>query len=249
MSSSRSETLCEQHYSDKPGKVLFFNYIDGYRQDVIALENKLTDLGWECDHVNVNSVKNLREIQREKGRREGGQGGYPGTIMVFFFGYGYDDTTYDYLFLGTSTVESLSFEVFYHEVKQFQRRGDALILFTGTYFKQPKQNTCKYVSFSECGDVFHSITLINGTCQNGSLVAHVLLNKMEDKTWEICQMASHLNKEINSQKKWGGDEYCHYWKRCGVVGEIFVSFESPSEKKEEKKRKRLNHNIDQPNLK
>ena len=63
-------------YSDKPGKVLFFNYINGCRQDVVNLKKKMTDLGWVCEDVNADSLEDLRNISK-------GKGGYSGTIMVF----------------------------------------------------------------------------------------------------------------------------------------------------------------------
>ena len=108
MSLSELDKHGQRFYSDKPGKAFFFNYINGCRQDVIDLKKKMTDLGWVCEDVNADTLEDLRNIGEGKG------GGYSGTIMVFFFGYGYTRQ----VFLGQSTKESISYE---EELKKFQK--------------------------------------------------------------------------------------------------------------------------------
>lgn len=227
-----SDCESEYGYSNEPGKAFFFNYIDSCQSDVVNLKSTLCLLGWLCEDVQADSVKDLREIQK-RAREEGR---YPGTVMVFFFGYGYDS----YLFLGSSTKESFSFEAFYCELKKFQTEGDALILFTNACYKEPELNTTyEYVEVDDepVGHVFHFCTQVYGQCQKGSLMTHVLLNNMETSCGFI-KLAKELDKKINEQKHWGGDgdgdgngngdEYFVSTILHGVYRDVFVNFKSPS---------------------
>ena len=214
MSLSELDKHGQRFYSDKPGKVLFFNYINGCRQDVVNLKKKMTDLGWVCEDVNADSLEDLRNISK-------GKGGYSGTIMVFFFGYGYTRQ----LFLGQSTKESISHDVFYEELKKFQTKDEALILFTTTCYKKPNKNTYQHVKISKMPyDVFHSSMITNGRCKKGSLMSFILLNKTRHSEWDISDLAIKFAREIRKRETWKGNKYRSCLTRCGVIDTIFINF-------------------------
>ena len=216
-------------YSDKPGKVLFFNYINGCRQDVVNLKKKMTNLGWICEDVNADSLKDLRNISEGKGKS------YSGTIMVFFFGYGYEDQ----LFLGLSTDESVSYKIFYQELKKFQTRDEALIVFTNSCFKKPNKTTYEYVEVDNLAwDVFHFCIKTNGKCQVGSLMANVILNKLEDLRYDFLEFATKFTGEINNPTDWEGDVCCAYWVCYGTSKNIFINFKPPSKIKRKRESER-----------
>ena len=199
------------------GTALFFNYIDGCKNDVINLRERLENLGgWKCMEVKVNEMKDFRKEQREIIKISSG------IMMVFFFGYGYEDQ----IFLGTSTKESVSYLVFFEKLNEFQNKNkdNQVIVFTNTCFKKPVDHTYEYVELEKFPKrIYHFCTEINGTCEKeGSLVTHILLNHMKEKDLPFEKMANELSGKINAAHQWNEDKYYSYWLCHGVIESVIV---------------------------
>ena len=208
MNKSEKEKAC--------GTVLFFNYIDGCKNDVINLKERFENLGgWECLEVKINNMKDFQK-QREIIKVSSG------TMMVFFFGYGYGEQ----IFLGTSTKESVSYLVFFEKLNEFQNKNkdNQVIVFTNTCFKKPVDHTYEYVELEKFPKrIYHFCTEINGTCEKeGSLVTHILLNHMKEKDLPFEKMANELSGKINAAHQWNEDKYYSYWLCHGVIESVIV---------------------------
>ena len=222
MSSHKNLKRKSKYYVKRKNKVrgtaLFFNYIEGCENDVINLKKRLENLEWECIDVKVNRVNDFQEQNIKVSSK---------IMMVFFFGYGYDYGNGAMMFLGSSTKESISYEIFYQNMDEFQEKDDDdddnnnnddndnyIILFTNICIKKPVATvieTRRYVEY--LGNIHHFCTEINGTCEKkggGSLMTHILLNEIK-KDLPFDKMARELSNKIDNISNWNEDEYHSYW--------------------------------------
>ena len=183
----------------KNGTALFFNYIEGCKNDVINLKKRLENLDWKCIDLKINSIKDFKEQKNNII--------FSGPTMVFFFGYGYGDQ----IFLGSSTKESVSYEVLCEMMSKLRKeRDDEIVVFTSTCFKKPVKETYEYVKLKRSlEEISHFCIKINGTCQEGSLMTHILLNEIKEDL-PIYKLAMIINGKMDNIEKWNEDEYCHF---------------------------------------
>ena len=229
------------NHSDKPGKAVFINSITSCEQDVAKLKMKMTDLGWKCEKVNATCLDELRRelrvlllpppqkkvvvdiiLSERKIKSKKKKRGYPETIIVFFFGYGYSNQ----LFIGESTSDSFSYSALYGEIKKVQKGDEALMVFTSVCFKKPDKNTNEHFESTEpCDEVYHICVKINGECKKGSLMTYIILNEMGDLTYEkFDKMARKLCDRINQHSQWQDDKYRAYYIYGGVSKTLFINF-------------------------
>ena len=226
---------------------LFFSYIKGYRKDVVNLKKFLNSLGWKCIDVEVNGIDDFQTQFQKKIKRK-----ISGTMIVFYFGYGYDRKYSDQIFLGSSTKESISYELFYDELTKFQENNEVIILFTNTCYRDPAVETLEHIHIEEeeeedkekeieeeeelyirrRNDVYHFFTRIVGTCERGSLLTHSLLNnvKKNKKQEEISffKLRFKLYKIMYDGKMWNNDIYgvsrCWLFYKYTDPCEVIVPF-------------------------
>ena len=211
--------------SGKKGIALFFNYINGCNDDVINLKKRLD--GWICKDMPVNSIEDLeKELKNVKEEQE-----HCFTddeiVIVFFYGYGYENNTYpkdkeeksNMIYLGNKeNSSSISYELFYKKIGKLLSINNSLILFTNICLKQrlrgytfesmveEKENKCD-------NNTFHFITyVIEGTCDEGSLMTHILLHDLFSCSVNFNKFANKLKKKINMRSKFKGGKYLSYYK-------------------------------------
>ena len=161
----------------------------------------------------MNSLKDFQEQEIKVSSK---------IMMVFFFGYGYDNGGGPMMFLGSSSEESISYEIFYQKMDEFQRKDDDdndddndnhIILFTNICIKKPTVSvveTRRYVKY--LANIYHFCTEVAGMCEEGSLMTHILLNDMKEDL-PFNKMARELSNKINAIGNWNEDEYYSY-RRC-----------------------------------
>ena len=198
------------------GTAVFFNCIEDCKNDVFNLKKRLENLGWVCIEVEINSMKDFqnKEIKISSG-----------IMMVFFFGYGYEDQ----MFLGTSTKESVSDWLFFQKMNEIQKESfddnNKVVIFTNLYFKNPVDDTYEYVELEEHPrNIYHfHIIEINGTCEKtGSLLTHILLNDMEKKDLPFGDMAEKLTGKIKAFDKCNKGKYYSYWGACATSKSVII---------------------------
>ena len=205
-----SESEDDSCYSSKPGWVFFFNCIKNCNDDVAILKEKFSSLGYECRDMEVNSINDFdRALENQNVGSE--------SIIVFFYGYGYGENMY----LGPSTSESVSYEMFYMKMSKFRKDGTALVLFSNTCWKNKATDTTEHSEYDELtSDVFHFCTEVQGTCENGSLMTKCLLHDMRPKKMDFNIFSRELSMKINNPGTWHGDIYYSYIKFHGVIDDI-----------------------------
>ena len=201
------------------GTALFFNSIEGCKDDVINLKKRLEDLGWKCLDVKVNAMEDFQKQKLKISSK---------IMMVFFFGYGYGNQ----MFLGSSSKESVIYEVFYQKMSEFQEEKNQIILFSNICFKIPVRGKVKeYIKLEKDGhfnEVYHLCTETEGTCKRGSLLTHILLNNEEEKDDTFTKTGRKLYNKINNVKTWNDDEYYAFMRTCANRSVTFPSFSSKS---------------------
>ena len=215
MMASSLSPLPRKYSDSNHGTALFFNYLEGCENDIRDLKTRLTDIGWKCRVVEVKKIKDFRR-EWQKNRED-----VAGTILVFFFGYGYERQ----LFIGSSVEESLFWPVLYEQLNKYKKKHEALILFTNTCFKQPANNVyehCERDRDNSISDIFHMVIQVNGNCEEGSLMTRILLHEMENSPYNFSNMARNLSWKINDYRKWKEDKYYCFWRCTGTVNDVTV---------------------------
>lgn len=217
----------EKSYNEKKltndKTALFFNYIKGCEKDIINLQKKLKFFGFKCIDIELNNINDFHKQLQKRIKRK-----ISGIIIIFFFGYGYHNEYYEYIYLGSSAKESISYRVFYDKLLDFIEDNETIVLFTNTCFKKPKAETLHIrmtVDFEEDFEkeeqekdsyfeiqknyIYHFFTRIDGTCKRGSLLTRVFLNNIKEKE-ELEKFSEKICSEIDG-KTWNNDKYyCSY---------------------------------------
>lgn len=211
----QNETSIKRKIKASYGTAVFFNCIEGCKKDIINLKKRLENLGWECIKVEINSMKDFQNIEIKISYR---------VMMVFFFGYGYENQ----MFLGTSTKESISYRVFFQKMNEIQKESfddnNQVVVFTNLCFKKPVGDTYEYVELEEeLRNIHYFHVEINGTCEKeGSLLTHILLNDMKKKDLPFADMARKLCGKIKAFDIWKEGKYYSYWGACGASKSVII---------------------------
>ena len=208
--SSKNDDAPTRTYSDEAGHAIFFNYLNGCEPDIERLKARLQNYGYPCT--------DLTNVPRKSWNVEFGNNKNSQTLLVFFYGYGYEER----MVLESSSTESLSYDMFYGELKKLQKRGDALVVFSNLCFKSWHSGITEMDETSQLiRDIFHFNVRINGNCQAGSLLTEHLLNEKKGKKIDID--FSHLTKYLTGKmhaKKWGGGKYFCSASYIGTIDDI-----------------------------
>lgn len=158
------------------GYVYMLNNLEGCKEDIKILEDKFSQLGFEITHIKeVDSYQSLEKKMSENYKSK------PSTVVVVFFGFGYEDN----LFIGKNENESVSAMKFLQAFNINKGPNNASILFTNTCFKYKSRNTRELPKPNEpLWDTFHVCVKVNGECLNGSLLTKALLEELEENESE-----------------------------------------------------------------
>ena len=197
-------------YRNEAWKAYIFNYLTGCERDIERLTERLKFCGYEPTDMTRVHRKDWDSFLKDNVSR---------TRLVFFYGYGYGEQIY--LGVDSSVTESISFEVFYLEMKKFQEKEDALILFSNTCFKAKDSQVKEDIDLRQpVSEVFHFCTKVIGECKNGSLMTKYLLDmKSEQITIDFEELARNLSGKINSENN-KEDKYCVSTIYYGITGSI-----------------------------
>ena len=206
--SDRNKTHVQISDSNEAGRALFLNNIQGCKEDVKVLKEKLNKLKYQCEDLVIETKKDFKRVVNKNCKS--------GTLIVFFFGYGYGEQMY----LGLSNTESISFQSFCLEIKKFQEnKNDTLILFTNICWKSKFSETKEYRTHEIPEQVLHFCIDIEGECGNGSFMTECILKLKNESGREFKTLARRLSNEINTkiEEEWKGGKYYAYWRSYGVT--------------------------------
>ena len=121
------------------------------------------------------------------------------------------------MFFGSCKKVSVSYKVFCHKIRNNLKGDYPIIFFSNICFAKPIHGeTYEYVEEKKClRNVSQFIIDIIGTCDNGSLMTHILLNEMDNSKSDFIKFSRKLAVMINSQYKWHGDYYYAFWRIYG----------------------------------
>ena len=167
--------------------VYILNNIFSCNKDVEKLEIKFRKMGYEIIILSSLSLVALKDDILKHTVNPSA------SIIVFFFGYGSNDN----IFIGN---ECMSYKKLCEIFRHGREQDSTLMLFTNTCHKKEKPKFI-YKRQDIFWNAFHLCVMIDGNCENGSLLAHAILKVLEEEKGSTHEFVTFSNRVQNKMKK------------------------------------------------